>query len=153
MPRVLDPFQFVMIALAGCIRGNGVYGLIKELIDSDIVVDIISGTSAGGVNGIMLAYALANGREFSASADLWREQGDIQQLLRAENDPTATSILNSRYYQQKLEKCLRSLCSQRLNNVDSGCPRGGYHRRNHGRKQQDESRAGDRQHARHFQIS
>jgi hypothetical protein len=40
--------------------GLGFYELISELIDSDIVVDIISGTSACGVNGVMLAYALAN---------------------------------------------------------------------------------------------
>jgi hypothetical protein len=30
------------------VRGRGVYKLIKALTDSDIVVDIISGTSAGG---------------------------------------------------------------------------------------------------------
>src|SRR5947209_3755555 len=56
------------------IRGDGVYGLLKDLIDSEIVVDIISGTSAGGVNGIMLAHSLANKRSFAASADLWRKQ-------------------------------------------------------------------------------
>ncbi len=52
------------------IRGDGPYGLLKWLTDSDAVVDIISGTSAGGVNGIMLAYALANKRSFAPSADL-----------------------------------------------------------------------------------
>ncbi len=90
------------------IRGDGVYSLVKDLIDSDIVVDVISGTSAGGVNGVMLAFALANHREFTASADLWREQADIQQLLRTEKDPVATSLLNSTYYQQKLEECFQS---------------------------------------------
>lgn len=90
------------------IRGDGVYSLVKDLIDSDIVVDVISGTSAGGVNGVMLAFALANRREFTASADLWREQADIQQLLRAEKDPVATSLLNSTYYQEKLEECFKS---------------------------------------------
>jgi len=87
------------------VRGEGLYGLLCELVDSDIVVDIISGTSAGGVNGIMLAYALANGRSFSSSAELWRNQGDIQALLRRQNDPAETSILDSSYYQTKLESC------------------------------------------------
>ena len=86
-------------------RGDGIYGLIQDLIDSDIVVDIISGTSAGGVNGVMLAYALANGCEFTASADLWREQADIQALLRTAKDPDAASILNSKYYQDRLQEC------------------------------------------------
>ena len=40
---------------------DSVYMLIRKLIDSDIVVDVISGTSAGGVNGVMLAYSLARG--------------------------------------------------------------------------------------------
>jgi hypothetical protein len=30
------------------VRGRGVYRLIKALTDSDVVVDIVSGTSAGG---------------------------------------------------------------------------------------------------------
>jgi predicted acylesterase/phospholipase RssA len=90
------------------IRGDGVYGLLKKLIDSDIVVDIVSGTSAGGVNGVMLARALTKKRTFAPSAELWRQQGDIQALLRTEDDPAATSILNSVYYQNKLEDCLGS---------------------------------------------
>ena len=42
------------------VRGRGIYKLIKALTDSDIVVDIISGTFAGGVNGVLLSYALTN---------------------------------------------------------------------------------------------
>lgn len=87
------------------IRGDGVYGLVKELIDSEIMVDIISGTSAGGVNGIMLAHALACKRSFTESADLWRKQGDIFALLRPESDPETSSVLNSQYYQDKLCNC------------------------------------------------
>jgi len=63
-------------------RGRGVYKLLKRLLDSDIVVDIVSGTSAGGINGLLLAYALTNEREFSDCASLWREQGSLSRLLR-----------------------------------------------------------------------
>jgi patatin-related protein len=90
------------------IRDQGVYGLIAKLIDSEIVVDVISGTSAGGVNGIMLAYALANKLQFVPSADLWRNQGDIQALLRKQSDPDGSSILDSTYYQNKLADCFGS---------------------------------------------
>jgi patatin-related protein len=89
------------------IAGQGVYGLIAKLIDSDIVIDVISGTSAGGVNGVMLAYALANGRQFAPSADLWRDQGDIQALLRKQHDANGSSILDSDYYQKKLANCFQ----------------------------------------------
>jgi Protein of unknown function (DUF3376)/Patatin-like phospholipase len=69
------------------IRGRGIYKLLKALTDSDIVVDIVSGTSAGGVNGVLLSHAIANSNlekatNFKEFADLWREQGDIQKLLR-----------------------------------------------------------------------
>jgi patatin-related protein len=90
------------------VRGDGLYGLLALLIDSDIVVDIISGTSAGGVNGVMLAYALANRKLFTPSAELWRNDGDIQALMRLPddpNDPNVSSLLNSDYYQARLENC------------------------------------------------
>jgi hypothetical protein len=85
------------------VRGRDVYRLIKALTDSDIIVDVISGTSAGGINGIMLSYALCNERDFSSAATLWRTHGDISKLLRSPKEATtATSILDSEgYYQPK----------------------------------------------------
>jgi predicted acylesterase/phospholipase RssA len=86
------------------VKGEGVYSFIKELIDSDIVVDIMSGTSAGGINGIMLGFALANGRDFKASAKLWREDGDILRLLNDPGASGAASVLDSRgFYQERLQ--------------------------------------------------
>src|SRR4028118_782764 len=63
------------------VRGRGIYKLIKALTDADIVVDIISSTSAGGINGVLLSYALANSDlkevvDFANFADIWRESGD-----------------------------------------------------------------------------
>jgi len=92
------------------VKGRGVYRLLKALTDSDIVVDILSGTSAGGINGILLAYALANDRDFDACARLWREHGDIQKLLRSPNDPAPPSVLDSEgYFQHHVEEVYRTL--------------------------------------------
>ena len=92
------------------VKGEGVYRWIKELIDSDIVVDIISGTSAGGINGILLGFALANNKDFRGSASLWREDGDILQLLRRPSDPNTFSVLDSGgYYQQRLESAFNGM--------------------------------------------
>lgn len=99
------------------VRGRGIYKLIKALTDSDIVVDIISGTSAGGVNGVLLSYALTNSTrekavEFSSFANVWRESGDIDKLLR-EVDPfkvpaNINSVLNGEgYYQNQLFEALK----------------------------------------------
>lgn len=46
-----------------------------------LVVDVISGTSAGGINGVFLAKALANGEQFGVLKDLWVNEGDIGLLL------------------------------------------------------------------------
>jgi len=90
------------------VRGNGVYKWLKGLTDSDIVVDIISGTSAGGINGIMLAYALANQKEFGDAASLWRRDGDIRSLLRSPSGDGASSLLDSEgFYQPRLEEVFR----------------------------------------------
>src|SRR5262245_16001082 len=79
------------------VRGRGVYRLVKALTDSDVVVDVISGTSAGGINGILLATALSGERELAPLARLWREHAGIQDVLRPPyGDPAlATSLLNS----------------------------------------------------------
>ena len=93
------------------VRGRGVYKLIKALIDSDVVVDIISGTSAGGINGILLGYALCNNKDFLSSATLWRRDGDIRSLLRSphhRDKDSFPSLLNSEgYYQPRLEEAFR----------------------------------------------
>lgn len=94
------------------VRGRGVYKLIKALTDSDIVVDIISGTSAGGINGVLLSYALTNSTEnevvdFADFARIWRESGDILKLMRrpSSSDSDIDSVLNGEfYYQEQLVK-------------------------------------------------
>ena len=78
------------------------------------VVDVISGTSAGGINGAFLAKALANGQKFSPLKNLWIQEGNIENLLNddasykgiefAKNDLPTRSLLNSdRMYVKLLE--------------------------------------------------
>jgi patatin-related protein len=94
------------------VRGRGIYKLIKALTDSDIIVDIISGTSAGGINGVLLSYALTNSTEekvidFADFAQIWRESADILKLMRqpGSSDSEIDSVLNGEgYYQKQLVK-------------------------------------------------
>ena len=99
------------------VRGRGIYKIIKALTNSDIVVDIISGTSAGGVNGVLLSYALTNSNEsyaegkvieFKDFAKIWRDSGSIYELLRkpGKNRENADSILDGDYYQNALANAL-----------------------------------------------
>ncbi|MDF5733799.1 MAG: patatin-like protein, partial [Rhizonema sp. PD38] len=106
------------------VRGRGIYKLIKALTDADIVVDIISGTSAGGINGVLLSYALANSRgkktdstqehrseiKFEEFASVWKDSGDIQKLLFDKKDDGCdkTSFFNGvGYYKSEIKKALK----------------------------------------------
>jgi patatin-related protein len=46
-----------------------------------VVIDVVAGTSAGGINGIILCKALAHNQSQDALRDLWFERGDIKELL------------------------------------------------------------------------
>ena len=50
----------------------------NETIRTRFVVDILSGTSAGGINGIFLGKALANGQDISGLENLWINEGDVR---------------------------------------------------------------------------
>src|SRR5215211_1382589 len=83
-------------------------------IHTRFTVDILSGTSAGGINAVYLAKALANGQTIDQLKQLWVEEGDILKLindsksveqldgLKAQKPPK--SLLNSqRMYRRLLE--------------------------------------------------
>ncbi len=84
----------------------------QPTIRTRFVVDIISGTSAGGINGIFLAKALACNLSLGSLRDLWVTEGDIAKLINdshsysdlpglAEQSPPQ-SLLNSRRMYYKL---------------------------------------------------
>jgi patatin-related protein len=77
------------------------------------VVDILSGTSAGGINAIYLAKALANDQSIEQLKQLWINEGDIGVLindrksvngLKLQNQNPPQSLLNSRRMYLKLLK-------------------------------------------------
>lgn len=53
----------------------------KLPIRKRVSIDIITGTSAGGINGIFLAKALANDASMDEILRLWVEEGDLAKLL------------------------------------------------------------------------
>lgn len=83
------------------------------------VVDTIAGTSAGGINGLFLAKALANGQEFAPLKRLWIQEGDIDGLLNdrasyegleyARTDSPPQSLLNSDRMYVKLVEAFQGM--------------------------------------------
>jgi len=64
------------------------------------LVDIASGTSAGGINAIFLGKALANAQTLDQVSRLWLDQADIQNLLNSDKLPC--SLLSSQTMYTKL---------------------------------------------------
>jgi patatin-related protein len=55
-----------------------------------VVIDIVAGASAGGINGVMLAHAIAGGHDMEPLRQLWLENADIEKLLDPEAAPTSS---------------------------------------------------------------
>ena len=78
------------------------------------IVDIVSGTSAGGINGVFLAKALANEQTIKSLEGLWIQQGEIQLLINdgkslespLELSDPPNSLLNSQRMYLELLKAL-----------------------------------------------
>ncbi len=64
--------------------------ILEEIADNQqlkirVLTDIITGASAGGINGIFLAKAVATGQSIEPLTKLWLEEADVDKLL----DPDA----------------------------------------------------------------
>jgi patatin-related protein len=92
-----------------------------DLTRTRFVVDIISGTSAGGINGVFLAKALARNQTMEGLKRLWLAEGDLGKLLndtKAEDYSSDTgfavekpekSLLNSQRMYRKLLEALAQM--------------------------------------------
>ncbi len=55
--------------------------IIGETLDLRIVVDVIAGASAGGINGVILARALAHDLNIDPLRDFWLKHSDVAELM------------------------------------------------------------------------
>jgi patatin-related protein len=63
------------------------FELLREIgrhVELRVVVDIIAGASAGGINGTMLARALSHDLRIGKLRDLWLDNADVTELLAPE---------------------------------------------------------------------
>ena len=92
-------------------------------IHTRFLIDAIAGTSAGGINGVFLAKALALEGDLTSLKDLWKDEGDIAKLIndkksmvddlaRYELQDPPTSLLNSQRMYVELLKALRNMDPQ-----------------------------------------
>ncbi|HET9857969.1 MAG TPA: patatin-like protein, partial [Chthoniobacterales bacterium] len=96
-------------------------------IRTRFIVDVISGTSAGGINGVFLAKALARNQGMDGLKKLWLTEGDLGKLLndkRSIQDLSGfkikkpqESLLNSQRMYRKLLEALDNMDTARGQNT------------------------------------
>jgi patatin-related protein len=91
----------------------GDYRSVLGLARTTAVVDVLAGTSAGGINGGALALAQVNETaDLSVLRSLWAEQGRMENLLRKPFQGQPTSLLRGDdYFLPELARAMRSLVS------------------------------------------
>lgn len=60
------------------------FELLRDLgpdLELRVIIDIVAGTSAGGINGTMLARALSHDLRIGRLRDLWLDNADVSELL------------------------------------------------------------------------
>ncbi|MFI5824131.1 DUF3376 domain-containing protein [Streptomyces rishiriensis] len=83
-----------------------IYSLWQEIAQKApaiVRIDIISGTSAGGLNGMLLASNIARSAPMMNIRDIWKTSADLQRLL---NGRPGHSILNGEFFEQTIKEAI-----------------------------------------------
>jgi predicted acylesterase/phospholipase RssA len=96
-------YEFLRLA-----RGEGPYRDLAAEAKVKPVIDVISGTSAGGINGLFLAKALATGASLDPLKELWIHEGDLEGLIDVDHKEPL-SLLDSGLFMQKILNALQKL--------------------------------------------
>jgi patatin-related protein len=75
---------------AACLK---LYAELIDLLDVVVDVDVLSGTSAGGINAAVLGSSRVTGSDLGGLRDLWLDLGALTDLLRDPRDKSASSLL------------------------------------------------------------
>lgn len=88
------------------------YSVVLGLADTEARVDVIAGSSAGGINGAALAIGQANpNADLAALRSLWTDQGRMGELLRRPYRGEPTSLLRGQYFQEQLTRAMAALAA------------------------------------------
>ena len=69
------------------------YRRLLDCLDLTVTVDVLAGTSAGGVNAALLGLSSAAGADLALLRDLWLTTGSMDLLLRDPGEPRPPSLM------------------------------------------------------------
>ncbi len=73
---------------------------IGQKADLAVIVDILAGASAGGINAVLLGNAIALGQTLEPLTDMWLDEADVEHLLDPEAKRTALSERLKQIYKE-----------------------------------------------------
>lgn len=74
-------------------EADPVYRALLELTGTVARIDVISGTSAGGINGAALALAQIHGSSLAGLRDVWLHEGGLERLLHDPDQEQLSGLL------------------------------------------------------------
>ena len=69
------------------------YLRLLKLLDVTVATDVLSGTSAGGINAALLGLSRVTGADLGGLRDLWLTTGSMDMLLRDPGEPNPPSLM------------------------------------------------------------
>ena len=79
---------------------RSLYHALTQAFDRELVIDILAGASAGGINGALLGAVITKRRELRPSflRQRWLDLGDLSELLRPLNEAKPVSLMRGDYF-------------------------------------------------------
>jgi patatin-related protein len=91
------------------------YQALVNAFHRRLVIDILAGASAGGLNGALLAGVITHGKELTVEfmRKEWLEIGDFGRLLKPLNESKPTSVMKGNLFHEKLSEAFVTLLGKR----------------------------------------
>lgn len=99
-----------------------VYDALSECFGRRLVIDILTGASAGGINGALLSAAMVNESPLTPDfvRERWLDLGDLSRLLRATTDEEPVSLMDGEMFYEELLRTFEEIPKRAPAGANSG---------------------------------
>ncbi len=102
-------YEFWRLVKASEDAERNAWSELLEATGKSAAVDIVSGTSAGGINGLLLGKALVRGGDLEAVRGIWVDEADFSLLLQPQGAPEPSSLLRTEHFESLMSDGLARL--------------------------------------------
>jgi predicted acylesterase/phospholipase RssA len=101
---------------------DSVYGALCRAFRRELIVDVMTGSSAGGINGALLAAAMTTSGALEPEfvRKRWLDLGDLSVLLQPLSNARPESLMRGEYFGEQLQSTFREVMGDRP--VTGACP-------------------------------